>query len=38
MLAAIGALAITFVLFLSWPISGCLFDWLQSRRRRNGPK
>jgi hypothetical protein len=32
-LAIVGGLSIAFVIFLPWPISGCLFDWLQSRRR-----
>ena len=33
-LTVIGGLALVLALALSWPISGCLFDWIQARRRR----
>ena len=26
------------LMFLAWPISECAFDFVQSRRRRRGPK
>lgn len=32
-LALVGALTLIAIMFAAWPISECLFEWIQARRK-----